>query len=449
MRPRSSELLFLSVAMIVALAGAALALAARPARPPAPDSGQAAQDSGAATGAAMGNAAAGDASLASGEDASRIPETPPPGQAAAHEHMHHVAPDAEPGADSSMRMPPMNADSPDMSPEDPGAAPPQLPETNDLIRVVVREEDREAEVIIGPVALTAGGPHLRPEVQLAGLPLDGWLHGFSWEMRDREGGALPPRLLHHVNVIDPDNRELFSAVPRRIIAAGRETSGEALPTLIGYPMSRDTRILVSAMFAPLPAESFGEAYLHVTLHYTPREGYGLVAPRSVFPFYLDVMGPVGEKEFPLPPGTHGMSWEGSPAVDGRILGIGGHMHDFADWIRLEDVTDGKIIWEAKPEVDANGSTIGVPASMLWWRGGVRVRTDHVYRISVQYSNPLDHPAPDGGMGAIGGVILSQSGVWPDFSRSNPDYIADLRNTLDKPRQAGGHAGHSAHGMPGN
>ena len=320
---------------------------------------------------------------------------------------------------------------------------PRLPAASPLIDVRVHAADRAFEIVLGPVSLPAGGPHLRPQVQLAELPVAGWMHGFSWRMRDREGNPLPDRLLHHVNVIDPDNRELFSAVPRRILAAGRETKSELLPGVLGYPLAPGTRVLVSAMFAPLPDASHDEAFLHVRLPYTPFEDPGFVEPVDIYPFYLDVMGPVGEKEFPLPPGTHGMSWEGSPAVDGRILGIGGHLHDYGDWIRLEDVTADKVIWETGPEVDGEGRTVGVPTSRLWWRGGVRIRKDHVYRISVQYSNPLGHPAPDGAMGAIGGIIIAADEDWPAFSREHPDYVQDLRNTLEKPNEAAHAHGHAS------
>ena len=323
------------------------------------------------------------------------------------------------------------------------SAPPRLPAASPLIDVRVHAADREFEIVVGPVSLPAGGPHLRPPVQLAEVPVAGWMHGFSWRMKDREGNPLPERLLHHVNLIDPDNRELFSAVPRRVLAAGRETKSEFLPGALGYPLAPGTRVLVSAMFAPLPAASHDEAFLHIRLPYTPFDDPGLIGPVDIYPFYLDVMGPVGEKEFPLPPGTHGMSWEGSPAVDGRILGIGGHLHDYGDWIRLEDVTAGKVIWETGPEVDGEGRTVGVPTSRLWWRGGVRVRKDHVYRISVQYSNPLGHPAPDGGMGAIGGIIIAADEDWPEFSREHPDYVQDLRNTLEKPNEAAHGHGHAS------
>ena len=324
---------------------------------------------------------------------------------------------------------------------DPG--PPRLPAASPLIDVRVPAGEREFEIVVGPVSLPAGGPHLRPPVQLAELPVAGWMHGFSWRMRDRAGNPLPDRLLHHVNVIDPDSRELFSAVPRRILAAGRETKNELLPGVLGVPLAPGGRVLVSAMFAPLPDASHEEAFLHIRLPYTPFDDPGLVEPVDVYPFYLDVMGPVGEKEFPLPPGTHGRSWEGSPAVDGRILAVGGHLHDYGDWIRLEDVTAGRVIWETGPEVDGEGRTVGVPTSRLWWRGGVRIRRDHVYRISVQYSNPLRHPAPDGGMGAIGGIIIAAAEDWPEFSREHPDYVQDLRNTLETPNESAHARGHAS------
>lgn len=322
--------------------------------------------------------------------------------------------------------------------------PPELsPDRNgllrtDLVRVADHPERRVVELVIGPVSLPDGGPHLRPPVQLATLPLEGWLHGFDWSIRDASGEELPARLLHHVNLIDPDRRELFAPIPRRVMAAGRETSEERMPAILGYPIERGTRLLVSSMFAPLEGRSVEEAFLHIRLHYSPADDPGLVRPRNVYPFYVDVMGPVGPKEFELPPGVHERSWEGSPAIDGRILAIGGHLHDYAEWIRLEDVTTGERVWETEPERDASGRVVGVPTGRLWWRGGVRIHRDHVYRISVRYRNPTDEPAPDGAMGALGGIVLADRAEWPELDRTDVAYVADLRNTLEKPTEAHDH-----------
>lgn len=318
---------------------------------------------------------------------------------------------------------------------------PSLPERNELVRVVDHPEEREIEIVIGPVDLPARGPHLRAPIQLATLPVEGWLHGFEWEMRDGQGNLAPDRLLHHVNFIDPDHRELFSPIPRRILAAGRETREQRMPRFLGYPLEPGTRVLISAMFANPSDTHYREAYLHVRLSYS-LEGDGLVAPRDVYPFYLDVMGPVGEKEFPVPPGVTTMSWEGSPAIEGRILAVGGHLHNFAEWIRLEDVTEDEVLWETEPEVNEEGEVVAVPTGKLWWRAGVKLHTDHVYRISVQYRNPTTEPAPDGGMGAIGGIVYAPDAEWPPMDKGAVAYVEDLRNTLEKPSRAHGH-GHGA------
>lgn len=318
--------------------------------------------------------------------------------------------------------------------------PPDLPAVSPLVRVEVDEDARAFELVIGPVSLPQGTSHFRAPIQLAALPVAGWLHGFAWEIKDADGNVLPERLLHHVNMLDPDNRGLFAPVARRIMAAGRETKSERLPGILGYPLAAGTRVLVTAMFASSPDASYDDVYLHVRMFYTPADDPGLIRPRDIYPFYVDVMGPVGDKDFPLPPGTHRRSWEGKPAIGGRVLGVGGHLHDYGDWIRFEDVTAGKVIWETAPDLDDQGRVSGVPTGKFWWRGGVRIYADHVYRLSVQYTNPLDTMAPDGAMGALAGVILADDVTWPEFDREDEAYVEDLRNTLNKPNESHQHGG---------
>jgi hypothetical protein len=325
--------------------------------------------------------------------------------------------------------------------------PPELPVgQDDLVRVVDHPEDGVLEIIVGPVELPSKGPHVRLPLQLATLPVEGWAHGFEWEMRDVEGNALPDRLLHHWNFVNPDKREIFSPVPLRVLAAGRETRRQGIPRLLGMPIESGTRVLVISMFANPTDTPYDEAYLHISLDYTPMEGTWL-KPAEVYPFYIDVMGPVGEKEFPLPPGRHGRSWEVTPDVDGRILGLGGHLHDFAESIRFEDVTDGKVLWEATPKLNDAGEVVGVPTSHLAWRGGIRFYRGHTYRFSVEYMNPMEMPAPDGAMGALGGILVLSRSEWPELDRYDEAYAQDLKNMLEKPFEAHGH-GEMGHEMGG-
>jgi hypothetical protein len=327
-----------------------------------------------------------------------------------------------------------------------GLSAPELPSGSEYVNVENHLDERVADFIIGPLDLPAGMMHLRLPIQMAEMPVDGWLHGFEVTMEDGQGNEIPMDLLHHVNFIDPDKRDVFAPIARRVLAAGRETSRKRLPALIGYPVQEGDRLLISAMFANPTGRDFPEAYLRVRLSYSLEED-GFMQPRDVYPFYLDVMGPVGAKDFPVPPGRTVHAYEATPAVEGRILGIGGHLHDYATVLRLEDVTEGKVIWEAEPRFDGEGRLTGVSESRLWMTGGVKVTPEHTYRIYVQYDNPTAEPAPNGGMGEIGGVIwVSRDAAWPELSRQDPIYVADLINTLEAPERAGGHGDHGMEGM---
>lgn len=314
--------------------------------------------------------------------------------------------------------------------------PPALPiGRNELVRIVDRAGERVIEYVIGPMELDSGIPHLRAPIQMVEMTIAGWFHGFDVSMKDREGNRIPIETLQHVNFIDPGQRELFSPVARRVMAAGAETSRQTLPTLIGYPVQPGDHLLIAAVFANPTGADIPAAYLHVEFNYS-LEGENLIEPRNVYPFQLDVMGFVGEKEFVVPPGRSKRAWQGSPAVEGRILGIGGHTGDYATRLRLVNVTSGAVLWDISPILDDEGRLREIPRSEMWRSLGTRIFTDQVYRIEVEYDNPLDIPAPGGGMGEIGGVILVAKGIaWPRMEPTNPSYVADLENTLTAPDRA--------------
>jgi hypothetical protein len=98
-------------------------------------------------------------------------------------------------------------------------------------------------------------------------------------------------------------------------------------------------------------------------------------------------------------------------------------------LRLEDVTAGEVVWETHPITDRDGRLIGMPQAALWWRLGLRVRSDHTYRLTAVYDNPTGATIAQGGMGALGGIFVPASGVaWPGVDASDPDYQLDVRLT---------------------
>ena len=318
--------------------------------------------------------------------------------------------------------------------------------TDEFMELINHPDKGVLEFVIGPFDMAADAPHLRLPIQKTEIPFDLYGSGFDWEIRNSAGEKLPDDLLHHMNIIDIDSRELFSPVARRILAAGRETSSIDLPSIAGIPVDGGHRVWIVSMFGNPTGQDYTDAYLHVNLKYQlPEDGF--LPTLEVYTFYMDVTGFVGPKDFPVPPGRSEKSFATRPGVDGKILGIGGHLHDYGAELRLEDVTTGEVVWTGTPIVNEDGRTTGVSRDLLLAELGVDIYADHEYEIVVVHENPTDSPAPDGGMGAIGGIMtVSGDGGWPELDANDPDYVEDLENTLLEPSRGHAHGGHGGMDM---
>jgi hypothetical protein len=271
------------------------------------------------------------------------------------------------------------------------------------------------------------------------LDRDGWVRGLSYELVDEQGEQLPAGILHHVNLIAPERRELFSPIMLRIGAAGGETKPYSLPFFLGYRVRRGDSLLVTAMLHNPTARPYRGVRLRLRLDFTP--GNSLVRPWSIQPMYLDVTPPSDAHSFDLPPGRSSMSWEGQPAIPARLLAAGGHLHQYATALRFEDLTLGELIWEARPELGADGGVEGMP-TRYFLPAGVLLRPDHRYRLTAEYDNPTGKVLPNGGMGALGGIVMPTSGSsWPAAVRDDSVYQHDVWMTTGPGaphRRAGGH-----------
>lgn len=293
----------------------------------------------------------------------------------------------------------------------------------------------EVVLIYGPLDLP---PNAMPDAPLrtVALPFDGWVHGYRVELVDSTGHELPHSLLHHVNLIVPAKRELFSQIMLRLAAAGTETPPVELPSLLGYRVHAGDSLLVSAMLHNPTPDAYTGVRLLVHLAFRPADSW--LSSLDIYPFYVDVMPPAGSHSFDVPPGHSTRSWEGKPAVPGRILGVSGHLHRYGTALRLEDVTAGKVLWEGHPDTDSTGEIVGFPMKRFYWTLGVPIDTSHVYRLTAVYDNPTGHTIVDGGMGALGGAFLPARGaVWPAISPTNAEYELDRKLTYRLIPQPGG------------
>ncbi len=271
------------------------------------------------------------------------------------------------------------------------------------------------------------------------IPASGTIYSIATKVVDAAGRELPRTLLHHVNLTDPTRRELFLPISLHIFAASKETPPLALPGLmLGLPLEQGQRLLVTGMVGNETSTAYRGVRFRVILGYRPA---GHLWPLwHAYPMVLDAMFPLGKgadgsKAFDLPPGVTVKSWEGAPAVGGYVLGVGGHVHDYALAVDLTDVTAGHLIWHGSPQRDAAGRVLLLPVTRFfnWHRLGVRIEPEHRYRITVTYNNATGHLLKDGGMGAVGGLFVPDGSVpWPAVDTTNALYRADLQETFVPP-----------------
>ena len=328
----------------------------------------------------------------------------------------------------------------------------------------LRVIDRGREVVVeyGPLALHASAEHaaaVEPPPVTFRLPASGWMRGYVVELVDEAGRRLPQRLLHHVNVMAKDQRELFSNVMQRLGAAGPETGSITLPRFVGVWVERVDTLVMTVMLHNPTGVHYHDVRLRVRIPFV-RAG-SRVGAITVYPMSIAIGPKERPNVFDLPPGRSEHYWEGSPAVAGRILGLSGHLHRYGLALRLEDRTTGKVVWELNPRFDSRGEVRDMPVSMFLWSLGKPIRPDHVYRLTAVYDNPEGRTIPDGGMGVIGGVVVLPRGTrWPAVDRLHPEYLVDLKAILGEdstsispqrderihPRRATGReiAGHQGH-----
>ncbi|HZH80260.1 MAG TPA: hypothetical protein VFD68_03080 [Gemmatimonadales bacterium] len=268
------------------------------------------------------------------------------------------------------------------------------------------------------------------------VPLDASLHSAHVELVDGAGHVLPRRMLHHFNLSDPDHRELFLPIGLHLLAASRETPAITVPRwLFGLPLARGQRLLAGAMLANSSPVAYHGVRVRLVLRYV-RGGLPWPLYRA-YPWAIDVQYPLGRpptgsKAFDLPPGRTERFWEGSPAIPGTIIGLGGHLHDYGVSLELKDMTTGEALWHGEPETDGAGRVITFPLARFygWRRLGVHVTTGHRYRLTVVYENPTGKEIRDGGMGAVAGLFVPDRGAtWPAVDPADTLYQQDQAATL--------------------
>lgn len=292
----------------------------------------------------------------------------------------------------------------------------------------LRTFDLDLEPVDLPSATHAHHGHFGPQPAplRSTFPVDGWMHGFEALLVDADGKEVPRDVLHHIKMMAPDQRELFSPLMLRLVGAGAETGRASTPRQIGYRFRRGDEILVTAMLHNPTDRSLRGVRVRLRVHYTPEGPWK--EPLSVMPFFTHVTAPGEDSSYDIPPGRSERAFEVHPAVEGRILALGGHLHRYGTEIRLEDVEDGRVLWRTVAETKPDGTIVRVPVDILVWSGGIDLYAGRAYRVVAVYDNPTGSTIPEGAMGTLGGVFVP-AGSWPRVVRDDPLYRWDLEREL--------------------
>lgn len=288
---------------------------------------------------------------------------------------------------------------------------------------------------LGPLSLPARSGHhevAQPPHRFLHVPLDGWILSYSPRLTDGEGETLVGRLLHHVAFWNTGRSDFLCPNKEEHIfgAGGEMNEWVALPG-VGYRVAEGDRIRVSTMFHNPTAEAHPEVYLEVRIAYQ-EEGSGEAPRKDVYPVWFDVQE-CGTSDYDLEPGTNVTTGEVEVPVSGRLLGVGGHLHDHGKELTLVDAAKGpedaaeggnapagaadghgarsggpaagREIARLVPETDERGRILSMPVVPFLFTGGHALEAGDLVRVTARYENPTGRAIPEGAMGIVVGYFL--------------------------------------------
>jgi hypothetical protein len=261
-------------------------------------------------------------------------------------------------------------------------------------------------VRVGPISLPANTSHMKmpqpPDLEWQ-IPIDGWLLGYTPRLVDSKGNAVPGTVLHHVAFWN-ENRPDFLCQNKEehIFGAGSEMTNWAAIPGYGYPVKMGDKIRIETMVHNPTVTSYDNVYLEVSI---PIQ-YAATTPalKSFYPAWMDVKS-CGNSGYNLIAGKSEMRGIVTVKYDGVLLGVGGHMHDFAKQIVLEDVTRKEIVATLVAKTDEKGHLLEMPVKTFFEQGGYKFAAGDQLRISATYDNPTGGTLRQGAMGIVVGYFV--------------------------------------------
>jgi len=257
-------------------------------------------------------------------------------------------------------------------------------------------------------------------------PIDGWLHGVDLTLRDGNGNPVPVRILHHLAMYNFDRRGLIHTSIERLFAWGQDTQAILLPAGVAVPLPVGTHLGFLIGWHNDTGKDIHDAYVRMTLPYEQPKHVKV----AVLPWYLDVHNVNGgSNSFDLPAGRSMQRFDFQVPLSGRLIAVGGHLHDFAKWVELVDSASGKVMIKLKAITNKDGT---IRSTQRWIYGfhedAVPIEAHHTYTLVSEYDNVTGQRIEEGGMAQLNGVFQPDSlALWPKIDFNDPGTIADLKS----------------------
>lgn len=265
---------------------------------------------------------------------------------------------------------------------------------------------------VGPMDLPASTSHMKmpqpPDLTWT-IANAGWLLAYHAKLVDASGAAIPGVVLHHTAFWNENRRDfLCPNKDEHIFGAGGELTDWAPVPGFGYRVEKGDRIRIETMIHnPTPA-AYQQVYLEVTIPYAQDASPAPV--KNLYPAWMDVGG-CGKSGYDLASGPSKKVGTVPVKYDGVLLGVGGHMHDYAKELALEDSRSKQPVVTLKAKTDEHGQLIGMPVELFFQKfpkaGGYPLQAGDVLTITATYDNTSGKTLHEGAMGIVVGYFVPQ------------------------------------------
>ncbi len=260
----------------------------------------------------------------------------------------------------------------------------------------------------GPINLPANTSHMMmpqpPELHWT-VPMNAWLLAYSPRLVEANGNEVSSRVLHHTAFWNENRRDfLCPNKEEHIFGAGSEMTNWIQVPGYGYRVQKGDQIRIETMVHNPTGTSYENVFLEVRIPYQEADVPGPPARKSYYPAWIDVKS-CGDSSYDLKPGKNIKEGVVRLNYSGVLLGVGGHMHDYATRIVLENVLRNETIAALDAKVDSKGQLLSMLTVTFFDKGGYKLAVGDTLKTSATYYNPTGKVLRDGAMGIIVGYFV--------------------------------------------